>query len=529
MKGKFPVLKLIGIIVAVAGIALTIVGAIFGRQDYKINPSDARNSVVWIRESLVVPEPLASEFKISSNPERMWSGTGWAIGAPGQEVRYIITNGHVVEQAYAWPKGEDDPFDVEASKGFTLDEYLTKKYGTTVKELRMKHEIRVYFSKDDYVVPEVVFYSGPSEKDIAILKLDEPTDKRKPLLIKNSDAVNVGEEVIALGFPGVSDKVQDQDTISHDVDDVTVTKGIISKKMKPQGRDYDAFQMDVAINSGNSGGPLVDKDGYVVGINTLGNAADKNMNYAIVSKEVMDILQEEGISFQGVTKQTSPLIALLFAGIALIIGGVVMIIIPTGKKAPAAGVPVQQGAGVPAQPGVNPYAARQGVQPAAQGYPQQNYQGQSIPVQRAVPSNQGVATAAATTAAAAATGAVAGQAAAGQTAAAAAQAQRPVLKGIKGQFAGKAFDLSRGAVVLGRDPATCNLVFNKDTPGISGKHCQLNYDAASGSFILTDLGSSYGTYTASGKKLAANVPEKLAAGDIFYLADENVKFQITKA
>ena len=528
MKGKFPVLKLIGIIVAVAGIALTIVGAIFGRQNYRINPSDARNSVVWIRESLLIPEPLASEFKVSSNPERMWSGTGWAIGAPGQEVRYIITNGHVVEQAYAWPKGEDDPFDIEASKGFTLDDYLQKKYGTTVKELRMKHEIRVYFSKDDYVVPEVVYYSGPSEKDIAILKLDDPTDKRKPLLIRNSDGVNVGEEVMALGYPGVSDKVQDQDTISHDVDDVTVTKGIISKKMKPQGRDYDAFQMDVAINGGNSGGPLVDKDGYVVGINTLGNAADKNMNYAIVSKEVMDILEEEGISFQGVTKQTSPLIALLFAGIALIIGGVVMIIIPTGKKAPAAGMPVQQGAGVPAAQGTNPYAAGQQVQSVAPGYPQQNYPKQGYPVQSAVPGTAGAVTAGAAAGATAA--AAAGQAAAGQTSAPAnAQAQRPVLKGLKGQFAGKAFDLSRGAVVLGRDPATCNLVFNKDTPGISGKHCQLNYDAASGSFILTDLGSSYGTFTASGKKLAANVPERLAAGDIFYLADENVKFQITKA
>ena len=37
--------------------------------------------------------------------------------------------------------------------------------------------------------------------------------------------------------------------------------------------------------------------------------------------------------------------------------------------------------------------------------------------------------------------------------------QRPILKGLKGQFAGKSFDLSRGAVVFGRDPASCNLVF----------------------------------------------------------------------
>lgn len=506
MKGKFPVLKLIGIIVAVIGIALTIVGAIVGNKKYTIKPSDARNSVVWIRESLTVPEPLATDLKMGSKNERMWSGTGWAIGTPGNKVRYIVTNGHVIEQAYAWPKGEDDPFDVEASNKFTLDEYLQKKYGMSVKDLKMKSEIRVYFDKDDYVVPEVVYYSGPSEKDLAILKLDESTSKRTALLIRDSDKVEVGEEVTALGFPGVSEKVQDQDTISHDIDDVTVTKGIISKRVKPNGREYDTFQMDVAINHGNSGGPLVDKDGYVVGINTLGNAGDSNMNYAIVSNELTSILEDNKIDYKSTALASPGFMAFVIIGIVIICGGAVMIFIPTGKKkTPAAVVAGAQagvnpyGASVP-QPGVNPYGAA-AQKPAV--YPPENY-----------PQQAAARTAAAVPAAAAAS--------------VAAQTGRPVLKGIKGQFVGKAFDLSRGAVVFGRDPASCNLVFNKDTPGISSKHCQLNYDAASGSFILTDLGSSYGTYTSTGKKLVPNAPERLAAGDVFYLADENVKFQILK-
>ena len=515
MKGKFPVLKLIGIIVAVAGIALTIVGAAFGSKKYTINPSEARNSVVWIRESLDVPDLLMKELKLRGSNTRMWSGTGWAIGTPGQKVKYIITNGHVVEQAYAWPKGEDDPFDIKAGNGFTLDEYLEKKHGTNVKDLKMKSEIRVYFSKDDFVVPEVVFYSGPSEKDIAILKLEDPTNKRDPLLIRNSDGVNVGEEVIALGYPGVSDKVQDQDTINHDIDDVTVTKGIISKRMRPSGRDYDAFQMDVAINSGNSGGPLVDSEGYVVGVNTLGNAADKNMNYAIVSKEVMDILEDEKVPFNTTAKVTNPgMMALLVVGVFLIIGGVVMIVIPTGRKNAVAAGAVAGAVGP--QAGTNPYAPA--GQPAASGYPAQNYAQQGYAQPNVQRPTANVTAPSVPTASQPIGKTVAGQAA----------AAHPVLKGIKGQFAGKAFDLSRGAVVFGRDPAACNLVFNKDTPGISGKHCQLNYDAATGNFILTDLGSSYGTFTASGKKLVPNTPEILLSGDTFYLADENVKFQITK-
>jgi S1-C subfamily serine protease len=491
MKGKFTVMKLIGVILAGVGLLFAILGAILGTMKYKIKPSDARNSVVWIYEYLQVPE---------LKYEGAWSGTGWAIGEPGKDVKYIITNGHVVEQAYAWPKGKDDPFDIEAQKGFSLDTYLKQQYGVSLSQLKMKHEIRVYFSQssNDYVVPEVVYYSGPSEKDIAILKLDEATNKRRALLIKDSDKVEVGDEVTALGFPGVSDKVQDPGTINHSIDDVTVTKGIISKRVKPSGTEYDSFQMDVAINHGNSGGPLVDKNGYVVGINTLGNNLDSNMNYAIVSNELTKILDAEKISYKSTALKAPALLSLLVIGLLMIAGGAVLFFVPFGgKKAPAAGTVAPQ-AGV--QPGANPYA-QAAAQPAAQGYAQQ---GAAAGVQA---------------------GAAAGQI--GKTVAVQAS-QRPILKGLKGQFAGKSFDLSRGAVVFGRDPASCNLVFNKETPGISSRHCQIVYDAASGSFVLTDLGSSYGTYLANGKKLEANKPERLAAGDAFCLADENVKFQISK-
>ena len=278
MKGKFTALKVIGLILALLGIVIGVLGAVFGLQKYRINPADARNSVVWIKETLSVPELKA---------EGAWAGTGWAVGTPGQDVKYIITNGHVVEQAYAWPKGLDDPFDYEAKNGVSFEKALKEKTGKTLKELKMKAEIRVYFSQssNDYSIPEVVYFSGPSEKDIAILKLEEPTSKRIALLVKDSDQVQVGDEVTALGFPGVSDNVQDPETINHGVEDVTVTKGIVSKRVKPNGRDYDTFQMDVSINHGNSGGPLVDKNGYVIGMNTLGNAKDSNMNYAIVSNE----------------------------------------------------------------------------------------------------------------------------------------------------------------------------------------------------------------------------------------------------
>lgn len=102
------------------------------------------------------------------------------------------------------------------------------------------------------------------------------------------------------------------------------------------------------------------------------------------------------------------------------------------------------------------------------------------------------------------------------------------LRGVTGKYAGQKFDLLKGKVVIGRDPTTCNIVFDKNTPGISGRHCQVVYDANEDCFLITDLGSSYGTYLGNGKKLTANVAEKLSAGDTFYLCDNTNRFVVTK-
>lgn len=106
--------------------------------------------------------------------------------------------------------------------------------------------------------------------------------------------------------------------------------------------------------------------------------------------------------------------------------------------------------------------------------------------------------------------------------------KRAVLRGVTGKYSGQSFDLLKGKVVIGRDPATCNIVFDKNTPGISGRHCQVVYDPNEACFIITDLGSSYGTFLGNGKKLTANVAEKLSTGDTFYLCDNANRFVVSK-
>ena len=85
--------------------------------------------------------------------------------------------------------------------------------------------------------------------DLAVISIDGRRSF-STLKMADSDQVNVGEDVLVLGFPG---GIRGE---------VTVTKGIVSAAAE------DVFQTDAAINPGNSGGPLINSQGHVVGINT---------------------------------------------------------------------------------------------------------------------------------------------------------------------------------------------------------------------------------------------------------------------
>lgn len=93
--------------------------------------------------------------------------------------------------------------------------------------------------------------------DVALLKIDAKGQKLTPLKLGKSSSLKVGEWVLAFGAPFNLEQ--------------TVTAGIVSAKGRGGvGSPFVPFiQTDVAINSGNSGGPLVNLDGEVVGINSM--------------------------------------------------------------------------------------------------------------------------------------------------------------------------------------------------------------------------------------------------------------------
>ena len=127
--------------------------------------------------------------------------------------------------------------------------------------------------------------------DIAILQL-ETNEKFTPVKFGNSDKARIGDWVIAIGNPfGLGG---------------TVTSGIISARNRSIGlsRYEDYIQTDASINSGNSGGPLFDMNGDVIGINTaiFGRSGSIGIGFAIPSnsaKIVIDQLIEFGETKRG--------------------------------------------------------------------------------------------------------------------------------------------------------------------------------------------------------------------------------------
>lgn len=197
------------------------------------NASDAKNSVVAV---------------INQNGASY--GTGFAIGEVGKPIEYIVTNNHVVQ---------GDAGNTTATVAFDL-------------------------ASNEMMLANIYFYDA--EKDVAVLKLPQATDKRQAMVLCPMENVDPDDAFAALGYPGN----QATDWPKYNTDDITVTKGGIKKADRING--LDVYMLDLTITHGNSGGPLVNSQGEVIGINTFGLNDD---NYAIAIDELLKVIDTDRI------------------------------------------------------------------------------------------------------------------------------------------------------------------------------------------------------------------------------------------
>ena len=170
------------------------------------------------------------------------TGTGVVLSANG----YLVTNYHVIRQALA------------------INVTLTDE-----------RELRATLVGEDPV------------SDLAVLRVD--AEDLTPAQFGDSDGVRVGDSVVAIGDPlGVELRG-------------TMTDGIvsaISRDVQVDGRVMNLIQTNAALNSGNSGGPLINRFGQVIGINTMkiGTLADSSgvegLGFAIPSATVKEIVNQ---------------------------------------------------------------------------------------------------------------------------------------------------------------------------------------------------------------------------------------------
>jgi S1-C subfamily serine protease len=174
--------------------------------------------VVQVTSTAVVHVPtdpfFGNPFGLPATEQQQALGSGFVIDKAG----HIVTNYHVVQGA---------------------------------------RSVRVSFSDNESLKARIVGVD-PST-DVAVLKVDASSRALTPLPLGNSDDVRVGDSVVAIGNPFGLDR--------------TVTSGIVSALQRPiqapNGFTIDhVIQTDAALNHGNSGGPLINAQGNVIGVNS---------------------------------------------------------------------------------------------------------------------------------------------------------------------------------------------------------------------------------------------------------------------
>ena len=191
-------------------------------------------------------------------PQTDWFGN--PFGPPGTEVQRSLGSGFVIDKA-----------------GYIVTNYHV---------VGNARSVQVSFSNNDSMSAEII--GKDPATDVALLKVRASSRALRPLLLGNSDGVHVGDQVAAIGNPLGLDR--------------SITLGIVSALHRsltsPEGTPIDrVIQTDAALNHGNSGGPLLNAQGEVVGVSSAistGDSGEANtgIGFAIPINTVRDVVAE---------------------------------------------------------------------------------------------------------------------------------------------------------------------------------------------------------------------------------------------
>ena len=171
---------------------------------------------------------------------------------------------------------ELSPFGAGSGSGVILtgDGYVMTNYHV----IEDNTSIQVTLSGGDIYAATVI--DGDRDLDLAILKLDSNRDDFPAATLGDYEDIAIGEGVIALGFPFPTDLGEE----------LSVSSGIVSSLRFLEGYEY--IQTDAAINSGNSGGPLVNLKGEVIAINTWVFTLGEGLGFSIPVNSMKEFITD---------------------------------------------------------------------------------------------------------------------------------------------------------------------------------------------------------------------------------------------
>jgi Trypsin-like peptidase domain/PEGA domain len=258
---------------------------VYLEHEIYMDPTACRHPDLWQRFTQVTKHPFLSTYF------PMASGSGLFVDDQG----HIVTNHHVavIEKIAEWRHA--------AEEGFAkwVDQYLVKDFSSAERDA-LKDDVVRLFEGGKYrfaamvgnqFVGEVNVLSV-ADKDGPDLALVQAGTSSTPSLqlasASDIGSVLIGQDVFSLGYPlGFELDAMFKERV------VTLNKGIVSAYRESDSLD---IQHSAAISHGNSGGPLVDSRGEVIGINSAGlqEAQGNSLFYAIGMAKVRDFLTKAG-------------------------------------------------------------------------------------------------------------------------------------------------------------------------------------------------------------------------------------------
>lgn len=198
---------------------------------------------------------------------------------------YVITNKHIFDL--------DTDMDPDPDVVYTIRELVMDGEGLNELADNDPHLKLYVFANRDTNVEATVHENAQSDVlDFAALHLSEKIYGREPLVLGDSDSIAQRDNVYAYGFP--ADSISNKNFNTKD--DVSISSGIVSKVTVTGS--VDIIEHTSQLDEGNSGGPLVNDAGEVVGINEF--IVDQK-NYSIQINVIKEILDTWGIPYTGGT------------------------------------------------------------------------------------------------------------------------------------------------------------------------------------------------------------------------------------